>query len=370
MRFGRCPWERVGLAMFEEGTRSFASVLLVAAGVILVLAGLKAAAPIVVPFLLALFLAILTGRPVHWMHRHRVPRTLSVLIMIAGMCGALALLATLSAASLSEFAEKFPTYQAEFQDRWGRGLFMMEQLLSSVGLEEGYVNLRDQFDLQEILRAVAGMAGTTLVQFGSVFTKTLLVALTVAFMLFESFDLTVKIRVLVRPSSTNWAKLQAFAQSVQDYIAVKTLTSVATGLLAFLWLLILGVDYAPFWGLLAFMLNYVPNIGSVVAAIPAVLIALMQHGPGTALVAALGYVAINLVFGSILEPKLMGDRVGLSPLVVFVSLVFWGFLLGPIGMLLSPPLTISLKYALEHYPETRWVATLLGSGKSLDTVKA
>ena len=356
--------------MPDERAPSISSPLVRAASVIVILAGLKAAGPIVVPFILALFLAVLTGPPVHWMHRHRVPRALAVLFTMATMGGGLALVATLSAASLSEFAERFPTYQTQMQDRWILGLTMLEEFLGRVGLADGFPNLKEQLDLRAILSTAAGLAGDTLLRFGGVFFRTVMVVLTVAFMLFESFDLIVKLRLILKTSDRVQAQLADFIRSVQNYIAVKTLTSLATGMAVYLWTLILGIDYAVFWGLLAFLLNYVPNIGSVVAAIPAVLIAMLQHGPGTALAAAIGYLAINLVFGSILEPQLMGYRVGLSPLVVFGSLVFWGFLLGPVGMLLSPPLTISVKFALEHYPETRWIAMLLGSVKSLATEEA
>lgn len=353
--------------MPHERRPSIVSALTSVAAVVIVLAGLKAAAPIVVPFALALFLAILASRPVHWMHGHRVPRVFAVLMTIAAIVGAMALVATLSAASLSNFAERFPTYQTQLQDRWSLGLVMLEEFLGRVGLTEGYQNLRDQLQLREILSTAASMAANTLLQFGNVFLKAVLVALTVAFMLFESFDLTAKLRVLLRQSPETWSKLGDFVRSVENYIAIKTVTSMLTGVAVCLWLLILGVDYAIFWGLLAFVLNYVPNIGSVAAAIPAVLIALMQHGPGIAVVAAAGYLAINLTVGSIIEPNLLGRSVGLSPLVAFTSLVFWGFLLGPVGMLLSPPLTITVKFALEHYPETRWLAILLGSAKNLDS---
>ena len=138
--------------------------------------------------------------------------------------------------------------------------------------------------------------------------------------------------------------------------------SLGTGAAVWLWLTILGVDYPVLWGLLAFLLNYVPNIGSIIAAVPAVLLALVQLGPGAAAWAAAGYLAVNVLFGSVLEPRFMGRGVGLSALVVFLSLVFWGWVLGPVGMFLSVPLTITAKIALAASDETRWAAVLLGTG--------
>jgi len=144
----------------------------------------------------------------------------------------------------------------------------------------------------------------------------------------------------------------------------------STGIAIGIWLWLLEIDYALLWALLAFLLNYVPNIGSIIAAIPAVLLALIQFGMGASLITALGYAVVNLVIGSFIEPKFMGRGLGLSTLVVFLSLVFWGWVLGPIGMLLSVPLTMILKIALQSNDDTRWIAIILGSGPPKNSVTA
>jgi predicted PurR-regulated permease PerM len=133
-----------------------------------------------------------------------------------------------------------------------------------------------------------------------------------------------------------------------------------------LWLLILGVDYPVLWGTLSFLLNYVPNIGSVIAALPVVLLALVQLGVGSALLTVLGFVVVHIVLGNIIEPKLMGKGLSLSTLVVFLSMVFWGWVLGPIGMILSVPMTSLVKIALESYEETRGLAIMLGPGTEIE----
>ena len=150
------------------------------------------------------------------------------------------------------------------------------------------------------------------------------------------------------------------------YLGIKTLVSIATGLCAGTLTWSLGLDFPLLWAMLAFLLNYVPTIGSIIAAVPAVLLALVQIGPGAAGATALGFVGINIVFGNFLEPRLMGYGVGISPLVVFVGLVAWGFIFGPVGMLLSVPLTMTLKMALESDERTRWVAILLGSERDAE----
>ena len=120
--------------------------------------------------------------------------------------------------------------------------------------------------------------------------------------------------------------------------------------------MLIGVDYHVLWGLLAFLLNFIPTFGSILAAVPPVLLAIVQLGFGEALMTAALYVAVNVIVGSILEPRFMGKGLDLSSLVVFLSLVFWGWILGPVGMLLSVPLTIMLKIALESSPDTHWAA--------------
>ncbi len=154
--------------------------------------------------------------------------------------------------------------------------------------------------------------------------------------------------------------LQQFVTNLSQYMAVKTLTSLCTGVSVTILLLILGVDFAILWGLLAFFLNYIPNIGSVIAAAPAVLIATVQLGLGPACIALIGYVLINVGIGAGIEPRFLGKTMGLSTLVVFVSLIFWGWMFGPIGMLLSVPLTMTMKIALETSESTMWIAQLLG----------
>ena len=158
--------------------------------------------------------------------------------------------------------------------------------------------------------------------------------------------------------------LDEFTESVNRYLGIKTLLSGLTGLLVTVMLWVLGVDYPVMWGLLAFMLNFVPTIGSILAAVPALLLALLQVSPAMVALGAVGYVLINVGVGNVLEPRWMGKGLNLSPLVVFLSLVFWGWVLGPVGMLLSIPLTILVKIALERDPDTRWLGIMLGAAKA------
>ena len=146
---------------------------------------------------------------------------------------------------------------------------------------------------------------------------------------------------------------------------IKTWVSLATGALAAV-LCYVGLDFALLWGLLAFLLNYIPNIGSIVAGLPPLLLAIVQLGPLEATLIAAGYLAINNILGNFIEPRFMGQGLGLSTFAVLVSLVFWGWVLGPVGMLLSIPLTMAVKIAMEGRPETLWIAIMLGSGADIE----
>jgi predicted PurR-regulated permease PerM len=194
---------------------------------------------------------------------------------------------------------------------------------------------------------------------GAVLSNALLILISVVFMLLEAAVFRQKLQDAFGSSEPSLEKFNSFFTSINRYIVIKTGASLATGLLAYILLLILGVDYALLWALFTFLLNYIPNIGSIMASIPPILLALIQSGPWLAIGTAVGYFSINTLIGSILEPRILGKGLGLSTLVVFLSLVFWGWVLGPVGMLLSVPLTMTLKIALSASDETNWLSTML-----------
>jgi predicted PurR-regulated permease PerM len=180
-------------------------------------------------------------------------------------------------------------------------------------------------------------------------------------MLFEAASFPRRLHIALADPEMKMSQIDRFIRSVNSYLAIKTVVSVFTGLFVGVWLYVLGVDHFELWAVFAFLFNYIPNIGSIIAAIPAVLMAFVQFGVGEAGLAALGFLLVNTVMGNVIEPRFMGRGLGLSTLVVFLSLIFWGWLLGSVGMLLSVPLTMIVKIALESREETRWFAILLSS---------
>jgi predicted PurR-regulated permease PerM len=192
----------------------------------------------------------------------------------------------------------------------------------------------------------------------------LLILLLVAFMLADAASLPSRLRAAFGGENADLSRFYQVADSVNTYLWVKTWISLLTGVLIGGITALLGLDFAILWGFLAFIFNYIPNIGSLIAAIPAVLLGLLQGGWDLALWTAVVFLVVNNVIGNVVEPRVLGRKMGLSSLVVFLSLLIWSALLGPIGMLLSVPLTMVIKIALESTPDGKGIAALLGDEAS------
>jgi len=331
-------------------------VLLTAAAFVIVVAGMRAAQTLLVPFLLALFIAALSMPPLFWLQRKGVPSPLAVLLVVLVIVGLGATLGVVIGAQADEFRRDLPGYQARLQEQ----VAAVTEWLRARDIKVSNDLLREQFDPGAAIK----LAGTVLSSFGAVLTNAFLILVTVIFILAEASGFPGKIRAAFRDPETPLQQLGAMGRNINRYVAIKTLASLATGLIVALWLALLGVDYPVLWGTLAFLLNYVPNIGSIIAAVPGVLFALVQSGVTLAALAAVGYVVANIGIGNFAEPRFQGKGMGLSTLVVFLSLVFWGWVLGPVGMLLSVPLTMAIKIALGNREDTRWLAVLLGRDAS------
>jgi len=227
--------------------------------------------------------------------------------------------------------------------------------------------IKEPFSLTQMVNAQAGikLIQNLLTQMGNILTKGFLIYLTTIFILLEASILPGKIKAAMTNNAGAFDNMAGIADDVKKYLAMKTAISFGTGVLITVWLIMLDVKYPVVWGLTAFLLNFVPNIGSIIAAVPPCILAFLQPelGLGTLALTALGFLLVNVVIGNFIEPRLMGQRLGLSTLVVFLSLVFWGWVLGPVGMLLSVPLTMAVKIALQSHPDTRKLAILLDSQK-------
>lgn len=318
---------------------------------VIILTGIRFAADIIVPFILALFIAVVLNPVIRLLERCRVPRVLAITLLISFIIFIAVLLLASLGTSLNELARTLPQYRSSLLVP----LQNMEPWLQRLGISISVDELVKYIDPNAAMTFVTSL----LTQLTHAMSSIFLLLLTVVFMLFEVPQLPAKLQqMMVRPVE-GMAAIQKALDSVSHYLVLKTAISVVTGLVAWGMLAALDVRFAFIWGLLAFALNYIPNIGSVLAAIPPILQVLVFSGFYEALVVLAGYLAINMVFGNILEPRIMGRGLGLSTLVVFLSLIFWGWLLGPVGMLLSVPLTIIVKISLEHTQGGQSIAVLL-----------
>lgn len=333
-------------------SRPVVSLFILAAFVVIV-AGLRAAEPIVVPFLLALFVSIIASAPLRWMQKKGIPTVFAVLITILAVAAGVLLVGAVIGQSINEFTDRLPYYQIRLQEQ----SVVIESWFDARGITIGETPIAEYFNVAAVMR----MVGTTLSGLGNLLANGFLIILTILFLLLEASEFPDKLRLAFNRPISSFDGLRRFTQNVRRYIAIKTVISLATGISAGAFLAILGVDFALLWGLLAFLLNFIPNIGSLLAAIPPILLAVLQLGIGDALLVAIAYATINLVFGSLLEPRWLGRGLGMSTLVVFTSLVFWGWVLGPVGMLLAVPLTMTVMIALQSNKDTIWLAILLGS---------
>lgn len=328
-----------------------ARALLVVASLVVAVAGLKAASSILLPFMFSAFIAMMSLPLLFWLRSWRVPTVVAVIIIVLGNLALLVGVGFLVGGSADEFVRQLPKYQ-ERLDRIMEGWLVWLQA-QGVPVPDWRLELFNR-------GAIVGLAQTTLQGVTAVLSNTFLVLITTTFILLEAATLPAKVQRALARREFDTGRFAKVTREVQQYVVIKTFISLGTGLGVAGWVALVGVDFPLLWGLVAFVLNFVPAFGSLLAAIPAVLLAIVQHGLGHAAVLGLGYLVVNVIFANVLEPQLMGRRLGLSPLVVLLSLLFWGWVWGPVGMLLSVPLTMILKILLENTEDMRWIGVMLG----------
>ena len=333
-----------------------ADILLTMASLVVVCAGISAASSIVVPVLAAVFVAAVALPPIVALRTRGAPTWLAVTIVLAIVAGALMLTGAVLAQTAAGFSENFNQYRTTLQSQ----VTQLETWSAARGIDISNERLGGLLDPGRLLSMVKG----TLASLIGVLRDGVFVVVMVGFLLAEAAGLPAKIKLAFRIDDATLGPWRRVLDDMTGYLVVKTKTSLLTAVLVTIGMWLLGVQYPIALGLLAFILNFVPVIGSIIAAVPAVLLALIASGPAFAVVVAAVYGTVNMSIGSILEPRMMGERLGLSALVVFLSLVFWGFLLGPVGMFLSVPLTMLAKILLNNADDLRWLAIMLGPAPS------
>lgn len=331
-------------------------LMLTFASLVIIVTGLKLGASLFIPVLLALFIATLCSRPVKWLYTRGVGANLSILAVLALVGVLLGLMGWLVSARMSDFVETFS--ELGVQKHYTALLIWFNDLGLPIDAREVGQNLNPSMLLNSLPSLLGGI--------GDFFTQLAIVLILAIFILFETLDFPYKLARAVRCPDQSLKRFTQFSSTLQRYLLVKTLISAVTGLLIALCCLVLQVEFALLWGALGFFMNFIPNVGSIIAAIPAVLLTLIVPDGGVLKALLLGgaYVIINFVLGNLVEPRVMGQTLGMSTLAAFMSLVFWGWLFGPIGLFLSIPLTMSLKIVLDSHPDTRWLSVLMGPNRT------
>lgn len=338
------PTEKVGLHMLQK-----------LAALVIILAGIHAAADILVPMLLALFFAIVLNPLVTWFLRRGFNRTTAITIVVLVMMVGLTLLFGVLAASLNEFIALLPKYNKELT----RKLLNLQEFFPFLNLHISPERMLKRMDSEKMVT----FATALMTQLSGAMASIVLLVMTVVFMLFEVRHVPYKLRFALSNPQIHIAGLHRALKGVSHYLALKTLISLWTGVIIWLGLELMGIQFALMWGVLGFLLNYIPNIGSVISAIPPMIQALLFNGFYEFILVGALFLVVHMVLGNMVEPRMMGHRLGMSTLVVFLSLLFWGWLLGPVGMLLSVPLTSVCKIWMETTVGGSKVAVLLGPGR-------
>ena len=328
------------------------------AAFVIVVAGIREASTILVPFLTAVFVTIVSTPMAIWMNRKGIPRPAALGLVIFLLMA----LAVLGVGVIGKSVNDLTKNLADYQIMASSHIENLTKWLQGRGLQ-----IEDSQPIKDLLdpAAAMGWVGNTLGALTAVMSQAFIILLLAIFMLLEAAILPEKVRRLPGMNDSGWGRLGKIVDDVRFYMGIKTVMSLLTGVCVGLWCFVLQIDFPILLGLLAFMLNYVPNVGSILAAVPGVTLALFQFNIGTAAMTGIGYVVINISVSNFLEPRLLGKSLGMSPLIIVVSMFFWGWALGPIGMLLAVPLTMTTKIAMESGRSTQWIAMMMAHGAEL-----
>lgn len=338
------------------------------AALIIVIAGLKAAEALFIPILIAFFISTVSFPILNFLRRKGIPRPIAVILTVVVDFIFLAALGVLAITLVGDLQEKWNgRYAAEFSEQIRTASGTLAEKLNGYGVPDAQVKINDAVNnnlanlqnirFERIWDVGAGVLGRVVGFFGGF----VIILILIVFMLSEARMFGRRMEAISLARGPNLTRILSATKDIQRFLAIKTAVSLATGILAGLLCWLAGLDFFILWGILAFFLNFIPVIGSIVAGVPPTVLALLVAGVPNAILVAGGYLLINNFLGNFLEPILMGRRFGISTLVVVISVFFWGWLWGPVGMLLAVPLTMVLKVILESSDEFRWIGVAISS---------
>jgi AI-2 transport protein TqsA len=344
----------------ETDNSMLKSTPLTIAGMIIIIGAVMYAELLINPLLMAFFIFIICSPAIGWLKKKRVPDSLAILLVILLIFTFYAIFIQLISTSLALFVEEAPKYQQGLNEQ----LISSRAFLDKIGFDLALLGQEGSMDPSRIMQFTTRVFSSL----SEILSQEITFIFLTIFLLTEVDSISLKMQLLAKNSSYSLEYINNIGNSIRHYLSIKTLTSLITGVLVAIFLALIGVDFPVLWGLVAFLLNYIPTVGSIIAAIPATIISIIELGFPASFLTIGVYVAINLVIGNIIEPRIMGRGLGLSTFVVFFSLLFWGFILGYVGMFLSVPITMVIKIMLENNPKTKWIAALLGVQKDAEAL--
>jgi AI-2 transport protein TqsA len=329
---------------------SILRVLLGLAATVVVLVGMRLAAPILNPILFAVVLSLLFSPIYAWLRRHRIPTPLALIFMLVGLTVLFVGIFLIMGISIARFSGDIASYAGKLNVQVGN----LQDLVRSAGLSE--VNIRDAVKPS----ALAGAIGSVLGGVADFLSNLFLILVIVLFLLAEGPTMMDRLRSSAGSDHPQVERLTVFGRNVVRQLGLRAIVNLVTGAGVTILMFVLGVDFPLMWGILTFFLSFIPWIGLPLAVAPAVVLALAEHGIDRALLVIAGVIVINILAENALSPMLMGRGLSLSPTVLFIGFIFWAWLLGGPGAFLAAPLTIFLVLMLETFPETRWLAAVMG----------
>ncbi len=332
-----------------------ARFMIIALGCIAIVAAMYAISSILNPIFIAVLFAVLFDIPRAWLVKRGMSKGQALTVTILGALLITLLFIVLMAGTFINLTASLPDYQQQIQTQ----LDELGAMLGQVGIQGDQLKAAAQDEQTNPLNIIAYVLGGVLSLLGSA----MLILVYAIFLLIEGNGFSGKVDEAFNPSDPAYKYINTVTTNLRNFLVAQTKVSLTTGVSVTLVLWFLGVEFALLWGIVAFLMNFIPYIGSILAAIPAVIVAFIQFGPSTTVLwVIVAYLIVNVVVNYTIYPRVMAQGVDLSMFIVLAAMVFWGWVLGPIGLILSVPITAVIKISLESYPGSRWLAVMLGSG--------
>lgn len=337
-----------------------ARFMLIAIGAIAIVAAMRAIAPILNPIFIAVLFVVLFDVPRAWLIKRGMSHGVALAITIVGAILLTLLFLIIMGRAFLNLSASLPEYQQLLQIQ----LAKLGAMLHQYGVEEGTFRQLAASNQTNPLSIVTYVLSGVL----SLLSSGVLILVYIVFLLIEVSGFPAKLNQAFTPSEPAHQYIGTVSANLRSFLVAQTQVSLVTGVGVTVALWALDIPFALLWGFVAFLMNFIPYIGSILAAVPAVVVAFVQYGPTmTVIWVIVAFLVVNIIVNYTIYPRLMSQGVDLSMFIVLASMVFWGWVLGPIGLILAVPITAVIKISLDSYPASRWLAVMLGSGPKVES---